>query len=714
MNATINFDDLPDGTPLPGGAYVSTEWLSAYGVKLSASGGFSDLPRLFNTSDVGDQELGDPDLGSPNEKCSPPGPGVGVGGEPGMPGENCVPQGNVLIIQEADTEQPDDNVDGGTITFEFVSTADTVYEIGLMDIDYRSNIEVVYEDENGDEVTATIKIPLTGDNGVTAIAINYDNVSELRLNLSRSGAVTFISFCYKPDTPAPAPTPSRTPTISAPTKFVTQVPTELPSRSPVISSPTKATAPSSVPTRAPVADPTLVPTMIPSRPPVTGKPTKVTQPTAVPTRGSDSSSDSPSASPSESPSEAPTVVTGTPSPTRSSPTVSSSCTETILDFEELPDGTPLIGGTYLDSQWLEEYGLTLSASGGFSDLPRLFNTSSVGDEEVGDADLGSPNAKCANPGPGEGVGGEPGMPGENCVPLGNVLIIQEADTDQPDDAGDGGTITFSFDFEVDFVNEIGMLDIDYEGTIEVTYLNSKDSIKTKTFDLALLGDNAVQVIKIEVARVTQIKVTLSRSGAVSYLSFCYKSPAPGNTAPPAPEGLTQMPSVAPVEAPYKRLLAEEEEHDIIQVAADKCKTTGFENPVEILSQDDETVTFSISQVWKCGENAKLGWIATDYFATNGELTCSKTDSVECKSVTTYTAQCIDESTVVDIFVYDDDDLSLFGQLDESEVELPTACNTSGNGSNVCHFRYLLNCKARKEEETMLRAYQKKEKRFWLL
>jgi hypothetical protein len=80
-----------------------------------------------------------------------------------------------------------------------------------------------------------------------------------------------------------------------------------------------------------------------------------------------------------------------------------------------------------------------------------------------------------------------------------------------------------------------------------------------------------------------MKVMLSRSGAVSYLSFNYKSPAPGNNeAPPLPEDLTQMPSVAPVDTPYKHLLPEAEEHNIIQVAADKCKTTDFENPIGCL------------------------------------------------------------------------------------------------------------------------------------
>jgi hypothetical protein len=48
---------------------------------------------------------------------------------------------------------------------------------------------------------------------------------------------------------------------------------------------------------------------------------------------------------------------------------------------------------------------------------------------------------------------------------------------------------------LEYVTEIGMLDIDYESSIEVTYLNSKYTIKSKTFDLVLLGDNDAQVVK---------------------------------------------------------------------------------------------------------------------------------------------------------------------------------------------------------------------------
>ena len=45
----------------------------------------------------------------PNVKCPGGGVGIGAGGEPGHPGENCAPLGNILIIQESDKRWADDN-----------------------------------------------------------------------------------------------------------------------------------------------------------------------------------------------------------------------------------------------------------------------------------------------------------------------------------------------------------------------------------------------------------------------------------------------------------------------------------------------------------------------------------------------------------------------------------------------------------------------------
>lgn len=113
----VNFDSAANGTMLPAGTYVQDEWL-AYGLRLLAAGGLNELPRLFDTANPTGRDY---DLGAPNQRCSPPGPGVGEDGEPGEPGENCNPLGNVLIVQEPNKNPdiPDDNGEGGVIMLLF-------------------------------------------------------------------------------------------------------------------------------------------------------------------------------------------------------------------------------------------------------------------------------------------------------------------------------------------------------------------------------------------------------------------------------------------------------------------------------------------------------------------------------------------------------------------------------------------------------------------
>lgn len=295
QEVTIDFNTAADGSQLPGGKYVEIEW-AAYGLTLSAAGGYGTIPRLFNSAQPRDENNrgGDPDLGSPNRKCSPAGPGVGSGGEPGQDTANCEPLGNVLIIQEEndDLDIPDDNRDGGTIAFDFSEDTMYVKEIGFLDTDKpNSTIVVVYE-EDSILKEKVIDIPRVGNNGVQTVTIDIANVRQLLVNLKDSGAVTFITYetSVKPD-----------------------------------------------------------------------------------------------------------------------------CITTTVDFLTAADGSTLEGGLYVENQWAE-YGLSLSATGGLGDVPRVFNTSDVGDGEsgFGDRDLGSPNEMCDIPGPGEGIGGQPGAPGENC------------------------------------------------------------------------------------------------------------------------------------------------------------------------------------------------------------------------------------------------------------------------------------------------------------
>jgi hypothetical protein len=154
---------------------------------------------LFDTANPGSEKNGgDPDLGAPNKNCSPPGPGKGLGGEPGALGENCNPLGNVLIIQEPGVDVPDDNRNGGIITLDFpLEGGQYVDEIGLLDIDYAMIVVVVYEDENGTIEEDTLDVPLLGNNSKQVLDINQERVRWIKVMFGRSGAVTHIKFCPK-------------------------------------------------------------------------------------------------------------------------------------------------------------------------------------------------------------------------------------------------------------------------------------------------------------------------------------------------------------------------------------------------------------------------------------------------------------------------------------------------------------------------------------
>ncbi len=230
----------------------------------------------------------------------------------------------------------------------------------------------------------------------------------------------------------------------------------------------------------------------------------------------------PTPSPTPQPTKAPSVpATGAPFV---SPTVDP-CV--VITFDEDANGIPLEAGQYVQNEWID-FGLTLSASGGAGNLPRLFDTANPGTEAKGDPDLGAPNIRCTSPGPGIGEGGEPGEPGENCEEQGFALIVQEPNSfpNVPDDNVDGGKIIFNFSPKADYVFSLGMLDVDYRVKIYVTYMNDAGAILSKTITVPMLGDNSYQVVPIETGLVSKIVVDLERSGAITYIHFC-----PGGTPP---------------------------------------------------------------------------------------------------------------------------------------------------------------------------------------
>jgi hypothetical protein len=381
------------------------------------------MPRVFDTTNPVEGDCGDPDLGSPNMRCDGGGPGKGEDGEPDGNGPNCSPLGNVLIIQEPGEDCPDDNVDGGMMTFDFEPMAEYVKDIGLLDVDYSTTISITFMNEDGDMDVKTMAVPELGDNSYQLLSIDASQVKQLKISMERSVGVSSLTYCIPPS-PTPPPTPA----------------TDI-------------------------------------------------------------------------------------------------CTEVDIDFSVSADNTPISRGDYVSDDWAG-VGLVLSASGGLGDVPRIFDTSNPGDELFGDIDLGSPNEKCEGGGPGKGKGGVPSAPGANCVPLGNALIIQEVNDNPnvPDDNVDGGKITLEFPDEAKYVYEMGLLDIDYAATLTV-YHRTDEGVTKTVFNLQLLGDNAAQVQEINIENVQKMVLNLSRSGAITYLSYCV-------TTPPS-----EAPSSSPSESP---------------------------------------------------------------------------------------------------------------------------------------------------------------------
>jgi hypothetical protein len=125
----------------------------------------------------------------------------------------------------------------------------------------------------------------------------------------------------------------------------------------------------------------------------------------------------------------------------------------------------------------------------------LFNSSAPTGE---DFDLGTPKVDFG--GPGIGAGGGAGMPGENSVPYGNLLIVAEdivdvapADglVDDPDDESGGGIVTIDFAAKV-IVERIVLIDIDQRDANTVRFYDGVDLVG-ETNALSL-GDNSVQTI----------------------------------------------------------------------------------------------------------------------------------------------------------------------------------------------------------------------------
>lgn len=103
-------------------------------------------------------------------------------------------RGNVIIISEDnDSDDPDDNARGGTISFEFDEVSD-VSTVTLLDIEGNGTTIDLYDADG--ELINTIPVVGTGDNTAQEVEINATGVAFMDVNLDTSGAVD--DMCFTP------------------------------------------------------------------------------------------------------------------------------------------------------------------------------------------------------------------------------------------------------------------------------------------------------------------------------------------------------------------------------------------------------------------------------------------------------------------------------------------------------------------------------------
>ena len=133
---------------------------------------------------------------------------------------------------------------------------------------------------------------------------------------------------------------------------------------------------------------------------------------------------------------------------------------------------------------------------------------------------------------------------------------------------------------------------------------------------------------------------------------------------------------------------------------DQCSAEASRSPVSVFSKDGNTVTFTLSQVWKecnAADRYAVDWIAADYVTTSGNLECHRMDSIGCGDFSMLTAKCTDGVAVIDLYASDSSEDSPFRQTDGSSLIVPEACYPEGEGSDACHFRYVIDCAPRCED-----------------
>lgn len=200
----------------------------------------------------------------------------------------------------------------------------------------------------------------------------------------------------------------------------------------------------------------------------------------------------------------------------------------LIDFNSVPAGTVVAGaapggGFVPGNTFFPEFTLTATNNGGGPNSLLIFDSTAP---TGGDWDLGSPNTLCSGGGPGTGAGGQPGMPGENCSDLGNLMIVAANvnDTspanglvDQPNDEPNGGIMDFDFTTPVHILSA-AFLDLDDGEYANITFYYQNNLAGTKY--VPGIGDNSYQEIDLSLYEVIdRMEIEFASSGALASLNY---------------------------------------------------------------------------------------------------------------------------------------------------------------------------------------------------
>lgn len=201
--------------------------------------------------------------------------------------------------------------------------------------------------------------------------------------------------------------------------------------------------------------------------------------------------------------------------------------ETFSAFEpgEVVAGQ-LPGGGAVSTPLFEDFVLSVTNYGEGPHSLIIFDSSNP---SRADLDLGTPHHSCG--GLGVGAGGRAGERGENCEPLGNLLIVAEnlidangdGIVDVPDDEGGGGVVVFRF-VSPTRLDSVTLVDVDRENVYLELHTTTSEVVTVWASDL---GDNSVQTLSLsEYPTVDRLDVQFGGSGAIARMIYEVEQPLP--------------------------------------------------------------------------------------------------------------------------------------------------------------------------------------------